>query len=72
MKKNIHRYDRLARILIALVVGGLILTNQIGGTAAILLGIAAFAFVVTGFVGFCPVYRILKLSTKKAENTETA
>lgn len=72
MKQNVHIYDRFARILIALAVGALYLTNQISGVVAVVLGIVAIAFVVTGFVGFCPVYRLLKLSTKKEQNAASA
>jgi hypothetical protein len=72
MKQNVHIYDRLARILIALTVGGLYLSDQISGIAAIILGIVAIAFVITGFIGFCPIYYSLKFSTKKKENAAAA
>jgi uncharacterized membrane protein YuzA (DUF378 family) len=72
MKQNVHTYDRIARILIALAVGGLYLADQISGIAAIVLGIVSIAFVITGFVGFCPIYYCLKFSTKKKENAAAA
>ena len=71
MKQNEHFYDRLVRVLVALAVGALFLTGQISGIAAIILGIIAVAFVVTGFIGFCPVYHFLGLSTKKKQNPST-
>ncbi|MBS1658058.1 MAG: DUF2892 domain-containing protein, partial [Bacteroidetes bacterium] len=42
----------------------------ISGTVAIILLILAGIFIVTGFVGFCPIYFGLKLSTRKKENKE--
>jgi flagellar basal body-associated protein FliL len=55
--------DRTVRILIALVIGTLYLTGQIGGTVAIILGILAIVFLVTGLIGTCPLYMPFGLST---------
>ncbi len=68
MKQNEHFYDRLVRVLAALAVGALFLMGQISGIAALILGVIAVAFVITGFVGFCPVYHFLGLSTGKKQN----
>jgi hypothetical protein len=57
------------RILLAVVVTILYFTNQISGTLAIILGLFAVIFVLTSFIGFCPLYVPFKLSTKKAEKT---
>ncbi len=65
MKLNMGTADRTIRILIAIVIGVLYVTHRISGTLAIVLGIVAIAFVVTGFVGLCPLYVPLRLSTKK-------
>lgn len=64
MKKNMGTVDRVLRILIAVVVGVLYLTGQITGTAAIILGIVAGIFLLTGFVGFCPLYAPFRISTR--------
>ena len=69
MKKNMGTIDRTIRTLLALVIVILYLTNMISGVIAIILGIFAVIFLLTGFIGFCPLYAPLKLSTrKKAEN----
>jgi hypothetical protein len=69
MKKNMGYADRIIRFLLAVVIAVLYFTGQISGTAAIILGIIAAAFVVTSFMGFCPGYLPIKLSTvKKTEN----
>lgn len=57
--------DRLVRVLLALVVGVLYFTNQISGTAAIILGLFAVIFLLTSFMAFCPLYVPFKFSTKK-------
>ena len=67
MKKNMGTVDRVVRILIAVVIAILYFTDQITGTAAIILGIIAVAFLLTSLIGSCPAYLPLGLSTKKAE-----
>jgi hypothetical protein len=69
MKKNMGTVDRVIRILLAVVVAILYSTDQISGTLAIILGLFAVIFVLTSFIGFCPLYVPFKLSTKKAEKT---
>ena len=63
MTKNMGLADRLIRTLLAVVVIVLYLTNQITGTAAVILGIIAIIFLLTSAVGLCPLYLPLKLST---------
>ena len=65
MKKNMGTVDRVIRTLVAIGIAVLYFTGTIGGTVAIILGIVAVAFLVTSFVGSCPGYFPLKLSTRK-------
>jgi Na+(H+)/acetate symporter ActP len=65
MKNNMAGLDRIIRAIFALVVAVLYYFGQISGTAAIILGIIALIFIVTSIVGFCPLYRLLGISTKK-------
>jgi len=67
MKKNMGAADRTIRILLAIIVGYLILKGQISGTLAFILGILTVAFIVTGFIGWCPVYVPFRFSTRKEE-----
>ena len=67
MVKNIGSPDRIARILFALIVGILYFTDQITGTAAIVLGLVGIIFFLTAVVGTCPIYLAAKFSTKKVE-----
>lgn len=65
MKKNMGTLDRVIRTIIAAVIIVLYLTGQIGGTAAIVLGIIAVIFLLTSLIGFCPVYVPLGISTRR-------
>lgn len=63
MAKNMGTVDRGVRIAVALLVAVLYFTHAISGTWAIVLGVIAAVFVITGFVGVCPAYMPFKLST---------
>jgi hypothetical protein len=65
MKKNMGTIDRAIRFLVAVVIAILYFTDQITGTAAIILGIIAVVFLLTSLVSFCPAYLPLGLSTAK-------
>jgi hypothetical protein len=67
MTKNMSNIDRGLRFLLAIAVAVLYYTNVIGGTTAIILGVVAIIFAVTSFVSFCPLYRILGISTCKVK-----
>lgn len=56
MKKNMGTVDRALRTLLAVGVGVLIGTGTLSGTLAIVLGVFAVVFLLTSFVGFCPLY----------------
>jgi hypothetical protein len=63
MKKNLGSADSVIRILVAVVTALLYFTNQITGTAAIILGLLAIIFVATSFIRFCPLYLPFGIST---------
>lgn len=65
MKINMGATDRLVRIVLAIIVGILYLTGQITGIALTVLGIMALIFLLTSSVGYCPLYQILNISTRK-------
>ncbi len=69
MKKNMGTPDRVIRTILALLVAVLYFTDQISGTAAIILGIIAVVFLLTSVVSFCPLYTFLGIDTtgKKRE-----
>jgi hypothetical protein len=63
MKSNMGTIDKGFRILIAMLIAGAYYSEEISGTTAIVLLIIAGIFIVTSFIGFCPIYRIFKIST---------
>jgi len=67
MKKNMGGIDRWIRIVLALFVLALYLLHRISGVTAIILGIIALVFLLTGLIGSCPLYVPLKISTKREE-----
>lgn len=71
MKKNMGTVDRVIRVLAALVVGWLIYNGTISGILAIVLGIFAVVFLLTSFIGSCPAYLPIGLSTCKDRDDST-
>ena len=61
MKANLGNIDRALRIIAGLALIGLTAAGQIGAWGWI--GIVPL---LTGFIKFCPAYRLLGLSTCKA------
>lgn len=70
MKKNMGSFDRTLRIILAIVIAALILLGQLKGIGGIVFGIVAVVFLITGIIGFCPLYSPLKINTAKGEHEE--
>lgn len=66
MKPNMGRLDRLFRIVAALVIAYLyFFTDMIEGPLGVGLLVVAAIFVLTSFIGFCPLYAPFGMSTRK-------
>lgn len=65
MKSNMGSIDKVIRVLVAVLIGVLYFTGQLSGTTAIILLVVAGIFILTSFVGFCPLYAPFNISTKK-------
>lgn len=65
MKPNMGSADRTIRIIAAILIGILYFTGKISGTLGIVLGIVAVIFLLTSFVGTCPLYIPFGISTRK-------
>ncbi len=63
--KNMGLADRLIRAALAVAVAVLILTGVLAGTAAIVLGIVGGVFLLTAIVGVCPLYLLVRISTRR-------
>lgn len=69
MKQNMGGVDKVIRLVVVAIIAALYFAGQITGTAAIILGIIAVAFLVTSLIGWCPTYVPFGISTKKADKT---
>ena len=61
--------DRFIRTILAVIVALLYFTNVINGTFGIVLLVLAGVFVLTSFVGFCPLYSLVGLNTCPVKKT---
>ncbi|MGA9116868.1 MAG: DUF2892 domain-containing protein [Bacteroidota bacterium] len=64
MKRNMGTADRVLRVILALFFAFLILSGEVEGWAAIILGILGAAFVFTGAIGSCSLYTPLGIDTR--------
>jgi len=62
---NMGKIDRIIRVIVAVVIAVLWYYKQMTGLAAMILGLIAVLFIVTGAMGYCPIYHLLGLSTKE-------
>ena len=66
MKTNESNMDRVIRAVVGAVLLVLYFTNVVAGTFGIVLMIIGAILLLTGIVGFCPLYTLFKIDTKKA------
>lgn len=67
MKLNMGTTDRSIRLGVAVLIAALYFTGQLTGAWAVVLGIVAAIFLVTGAIGFCPAYVPFGISTRKVD-----
>jgi len=60
---NEHPIDRLVRIVLAVALFALVATGSVAAPWLYLAGLVGAIMLVTGVVGFCPLYAILRVST---------
>ena len=65
MKLNESNLDRIIRAVVGVVLLYLGFGGVMSGTLAIVADVLGAVLLVTGAVGFCPLYAALKLSTRK-------
>lgn len=70
MQKNMGQIDRILRIIIAGTIGTLYFTNSLSGLPLAVLVVAAIISLTTSSIGFCPLYRVLGISSGKAQLTK--
>lgn len=65
MKVNESRLDRVLRVVVGIALILLYLFGVVGGTLGIVLIVVGVIALITGLVGFCPLYSLLKIQTSK-------
>lgn len=65
MKTNESGLDRIIRVVVGLMMAALYAFGAVTGGLGIVLTIVGAVLVVTGAVGFCPLYALLKFQTAK-------
>jgi len=63
MKTNESKTDRIIRVILGVVLLVLGWAGIVGGTLGLILKIFGFIPLITGIVGFCPIYALLKTKT---------
>ena len=58
--------DRIIRVVLGVVLAALAITGVVSGGLAIAVWVVAAIALVTGAVGFCPLYAIFRIGTKKS------
>lgn len=60
--------DRIVRIGVGLGLAGLAVAGVVTAPIAYAVWLVAALLLVTGIVGFCPLYALLRMSTKRAND----
>jgi hypothetical protein len=62
--------DRIIRFVLVIAIIVLLYAEVVKGTFGTILGIIGIIFVITSVLGWCPFYRILKISTLQKKDHE--
>ncbi|MBX2980199.1 MAG: DUF2892 domain-containing protein [Flavobacteriales bacterium] len=63
MTTNVGSFDRILRIVLALVFAGLYFSGTVTGTVGLVLVILGAVFLLTAVLGWCGLYTIFGIST---------
>jgi len=63
---NEASWDRIVRVVAGVILLALSLGNVVSGVLSILFIIFGVILLLTGIVGFCPLYALLKIRTNKS------
>ena len=65
MKTNESGLDRVLRVIAGIVMLVLFFTNVVSGGLGIVVLVIGALLLITGVVGFCPLYALLKIRSNK-------
>ena len=63
---NVGTTDRVVRIVLGVALAAIALAGTVSAPLLYVVWVVAAIAVVTGVVGFCPLYALLRVSTKPA------
>jgi hypothetical protein len=64
LESNESTADRIVRIVAGIVLAALAVTGTVTAPLAFLVWIVAAIALVTGAIGFCPLYAVLRIGTR--------
>ena len=67
MKKNMNNTDKFVRVILAAGIAVLYYYDIISGTLAYIFMAVAIILLITSLLNFCPLYRLLGMSTCKVK-----
>ncbi|TSE06533.1 YgaP family membrane protein [Aquimarina algiphila] len=68
MRKNLGKIDAIIRIILGVVLAYLFYNNFISDTLGIVLLSVSGVLVITGFMGWCPLYKLFGITSCKVKN----
>lgn len=66
MHVNQANWERIARVVLGIVLLYIGFGGMIAGTLGTVIGVIGLIPLLTGLIGWCPIYALLKTGTKKA------
>jgi hypothetical protein len=66
LKLNEASWDRILRVVLGIALLYVGLAGVVTGTLGIVLAVLGGIFLLTGIVGFCPLYTIFGIRTRRA------
>lgn len=68
MTTNVGKFDRIVRLILALILVYLQWSGKVTGTLSYVLMVVALVMLATSFMKFCPLYKIIGFnSCQKSE-----
>ena len=68
MKRNMGRWDKILRFVLAVAIALLIYYDILAGPLAYVLLVVAIVFLLTSLTGFCPLYGVLGINSCKPKS----
>ena len=66
LHRNVGTIDRVVRIIAGLALATALAAGAISGPLTWTVGLVSAVLVVTGAIGFCPLYALFRISTRPA------